>query len=92
MSGEVKVGTLDLPGGAATTVDIQPANAPAADDTVTDGVWVAVRVGRQVALSQLATTGPAMLTGVTGTRTVPDGVTEMALREPAGGGGGNSPL
>lgn len=35
MSGEVKVGTLDLPGGAATTVDIQPANAPAADDAVT---------------------------------------------------------
>ena len=67
-------------------------NAPAADDAVTDGVWVAVRVGRQVALSQLATTGPAMLTGVTGTRTVPDGVTEMALREPAGGGGGSSPL
>ena len=92
MSGEVKVGTLDLPGGAATTVDIQPANAPASDDAVTDGVWVAVRVGRQVALSQLATTGPAALTGVTGTRTVPDGVTEMALREPAGGGGGNSPL
>lgn len=92
MSGEVIVGALDLPGGTATTVDVQAANAPASDDAVTDGSWVAVRTGTQVALSQLATTGPVALTGMSGTRTVPDGVSEMALREPAGGGGGASPL
>ena len=87
MSGQVSVHALELPNGTTTEFELRPDGSPLADDAVTDGNWVAVRSGTTVTLTQLATTGPAATAAGAGTRTVPAGVTEIALRASGGGGG-----
>jgi len=86
MSGAVDVKSMTLPAGNPTSVQIQGDEAPAADDAVTDGSWVAIRVGTSVSFHHL--------TGDPGdtTLTVAGGVTEMAIRELGGGGGADSVL
>lgn len=88
MSGQVEIHVLSLADGTTTSTELQPESAPAVDDIVTDGAWVATRTGTAVVLTELAATGPAGTTGVTGTVTVTEGVTEMSLRPTGGGGGG----
>lgn len=77
---------LDQPTEPIGTVTLDSSNTTV-DDVVTDGAWVAARSGRTVTLSQLADTGPLSVTGSTGTRSVPDGTTDIAIREAGGAAG-----
>jgi hypothetical protein len=85
MGGRVVLRSMDLPFGAPQDVELRPDDGAPVDDAVTDGAWVAIRSGTKVELHQIGGDEKQ------GELNVADGVTQMALRPP-GGGGSNSVL
>lgn len=83
MSGAVNVWSMDLVGGVPSSTELRAESDTPSDDAVTDGVWVAVRVGTEVEVRELES-------GQEGTIDVASGVTEMAIRSSGSSGGAAS--